>query len=349
MQDHLHPFIENPDHGYDLFLPLFDQIHFYQMDELAINLADQLHEPIIESDELIGGAEKELMDIILYHIFQECYQSLEQKKDPYSLQQLKDTVKKFEFDETMIEKDLPEVYQVLADLATGHESDLTYNNWTKAVQENSTSAARSLYLSFAVYMLKRGNFHFSLSASIAFPFFDMLLNRKSLLNFNFKYKDIDELIAQFFGFLSNKEAKGFAVSWGIPHIYDFLYNMELVSKDTYDNALKHVTAVKGTLLEKRKDKLWLYDFVHTWVKPLSMDETSWVEEKNLFHESFTSPKRINASPSETPSPRYEQLPLFDDLLPKEKSKQQTKAKPSTAKKKKSRKQAKKRRKKNQKK
>lgn len=232
MQEHLQPFIENPGHGYDMFVPLFDKIRFYQMDELALKLADVLEEPIIESDELIGGAEIDLTDLIFYHVFQEFYQTLGQDKETGSIQQLTDTMKKYNYDEEFFDKQLPIIYDALTSLNEDEAiSVFTRDDWANAVQGDSRNALRYLFWSFAVDMLKRGNFHFSLSASIWFPFLDMLSNKKALLEFEFTYKDLEDLISGYMQFFSNKEERGFALTWGIPYIYDFLYDQKLVSKE----------------------------------------------------------------------------------------------------------------------
>ncbi|MFS0644396.1 hypothetical protein [Siminovitchia sp. 179-K 8D1 HS] len=338
---HLEPFIKNPDHGYDMFLPLFDKIRFYQMDDLAIKLANQLYKPIKESPELIGGAEFDLLDVIFYHIFQELYEKLE-KNEEIDIQQLKATFKKYEYDDTFLDKDFPEIYHTLKTMASRNgAAAFTKNEWTHAVHDNAQNAIKTLFWSFAVYMLKRGKFHFSLSTDIWFPFFNMLLERETLQDFKFGYQDVDELTGKFFGFMSNKKERGFALTWGVPYIYDFLFEQELVGRESYDEALRHIDAIKKRLRYLYKEDLWRFDFVHTWVKPLSVSEESFAEEEQRFQKTFLSPPRKTFSSPSAGSKKN----IFDDLFNEENNRPK---KPKAAKKK-ARKQASKQRKKNRKK
>lgn len=347
---HLQPFIANPGHEYDLFVPLYEKIIFYQLDELALQLAEEMHEPIEYSDELIPGAETTLLDMIFYHVWQEFYQSLEKHVDNFDMQALKDTFKEYDYNEALLEEEVPEIVQTLTKIAKdGEEALFTANEWVKTVQDNSTDAIRNLYWSFAVYMFKQNNIHFSISKSIWFPYCEMLSKGESLSDFNFAYKDLDELIGQHFGILASDEERGFAVTWGIPYIYDFLNEQELIGKDTYDKAQKHVRDVKSNLLKLYKDEAWRFDFVHTWGKPLSIDEESWEQEKDHFHQTFMNREMKKTSASGIAPNNGEQLSLFEDLLDEKEGKQNKKAKPSKAAKSKKRKQAKKQRKKNRKK
>ncbi|MGY0691852.1 hypothetical protein ACW2QC_03555 [Virgibacillus sp. FSP13] len=313
---HLQPFITKPGHGYDMFTPLYDKIRFYQMDELALKLANILHEPIMESSELIVGAESDLTNLIFYNVFQEFYTTSEQNRDMPSYQQLKDTVKKFEFDETLSEGELSEIYHTLT--ADKETPIFTSNEWDKMVQDNPNRAKRNLYWQFAIYMLKRGNFHFSISANIWFSYCKMLLEKESLANFSFQYQDLDELIGRFFGFFSNEEERGFAVLWGIPYIYDFLRDQQLVTNEVYDRALEYVADIKENLIKLYENDIWRFDFVHTWVRPLSISAETFTEEEKLFHQTFMNRTRKKSSPSKTGSRSPDQLSLFDDLFTEKK-------------------------------
>ncbi|QQK79634.1 hypothetical protein HUG20_06905 [Salicibibacter cibi] len=339
---HLHPFIANPGHVYEMFLPLYEKIRFYQMDELMLKLAEELNEPIQDSDELIPGAESDLIDTIFFNACQEFYQTLD-------TQQLENTLRKYDYN-TNFE---PE-QQFLKKIATAGDEEpiFTRNDWATVVQNNSKDKARSLFWAFAVYMFKKGNFHFSISASIWFPYFNMLARKESLSNFRLQYQDLDELIGKFFGFMSNTEEQGFALLWGIPYIYDFLRDQQLVTEEISDKALEHVATVKNDLFKVYKDDIWRFDFVHTWVKPSSVNDESFTEEKNHFHQTFLDRTMKRSSTKNGANPFLDhsvQMSLFDDLVNEGGNKQQTKSQPTKAAKSKKRKKAKQQQKKNRKK
>ncbi|WKB36957.1 hypothetical protein QS257_09190 [Terrilactibacillus sp. S3-3] len=69
VQAYLQPYIDYPDTGYDEFIPLFNALRYYKKNDLVWTLAKQLVEPVINSPEWIGGAELELVNLILHHLF----------------------------------------------------------------------------------------------------------------------------------------------------------------------------------------------------------------------------------------------------------------------------------------
>lgn len=352
MHGHLQSFITNPDQNYDLFLSLYSKIRFYRMDELAVNLANELYEPIAESYRLIDNAEMELVDVIFYNLFQEFYQAVEKNEDIPSLQQLENTLRKFDFDDRYFDVELPRIHQSLsAIVATNQAPMFTSNDWNRAVQDNSKKAIRDLFWSFAVYMLKKRSVHFSISMDIWFPFSDMLLRNKSITSFKFQYKSLDDLIGEFFSLFGNREEKGLAILWGIPFIYDFLHEQQLIPEETHNKALEHVAAAKEHIFKLYRNDIWRFDFVHEWGKPLAVDEESFSEEEEYFRQTFMSRNRIEITPSQTSQTRKksDQLSLFDDLFGIENDKQPSTSTTSKANKKKKRKQANKQRSKNRKK
>lgn len=350
LHDHLQAFIANPVAGYDMFIPLFDKIMFSQKNQLALKMAEKIYEPVKTSSSLIRGAESEIIDIIFYNAFQEFFLAEEKNPGAADTQQLASLLKKYDYKDSFFEELFPGLVQTLTGIATGDkEYRITSDSWRKMVQNNSEDASYSFYWSFAVYMLKTRNIHFSISANIWFPYFVMISRAKQLTSFRFTFDNLNDLTDEYFGFLSNQEEKAYAVTWGIPYIYDFLSNQGLIDADIYEESQKHVNAVKKDLIKIHEDDLWSFDFVHAWGKPLSIDDAAWKEEIDLFHHSFIDRDRKKPAVSEDISNSFNQLSLFDDLLDDRKNNKTKKATPSKAAKKNKKKQAKKQRQKNRKK
>ncbi|WP_416147297.1 hypothetical protein ACM26V_13825 [Salipaludibacillus sp. HK11] len=81
-KEYLQPFITNPAHGLNMYIPLFNRFLFYGQTNYATYLADSVWEKVMNSDELIGGAELDFVDTIFYQNWQNYYLSrLEGKSD----------------------------------------------------------------------------------------------------------------------------------------------------------------------------------------------------------------------------------------------------------------------------
>lgn len=336
---HLQPFIDNPNAGYDLFLPLFNKIRFYKMNDLALNIAQIIYEPIKDSTDLISGAEMELVDMIFYNLFQAFYIALEndQKLD---LQQLEYELKKYDYDKAFFEVELPRIYQMLKKISEINNSPIfTKNEWMASIKENPIKAMRDLYWSFAIYMLKLGDFHFSISQEIWFKFSNLLMKRKSSSDFSFRHQDLEEVVGDFIGFLSNKEEVGFTFLWGIPYIYDFLEEQQLVSDKIKGQSLQYVETVKKRLMGTFKNDIWRFDFVHSWDKPASVPVEEFTAEQDIFRQSFTESRKKTVASSRTVPKIFSQMSMFEDLFG-ESDQEQSKSNQSKTDKKKKRKQAK---------
>jgi hypothetical protein len=345
---HLEPFLETPDKGYDLFIPLFNKIRFYKKNDLALKIVDAIYEPVAESDKLIGGAELELLDFIFYNLFQDYYTALKNGQEP-EWQQIEDTLKNFDYDDAFFESDLPRIQQVLKQTVEGNgEPTFSYDEWKAASEANWTNADRDLFWSFAAYMLKLGDFHFSISNDIWFGFSRVLMKGKSHGDFTFRRHELEEVISNFFGFMSTKEEEGFALLWGIPYIYDFLDDQQLITKEIKEQALNDVKAIKDKLIKGYKHDIWKFDFVHTWEKPKTIPTEEFANEVEIFHQSFIErPIEEDITSTESIRKSYSQMSI-EDFLDFSESSNRTPKQPKAAKKKK-RKQAKNQRKRNRKK
>lgn len=311
---YLQPFIDHPSAGYDMFIPLFNTIRFYKNNDLALDIAQALFEPVVGSSELMGGAEMALVDIIFYNLFQDYYTT--QLADQESKwKRLEDILKQYDYDQPFFKVVLPKIHQTLKKMTASKETSLfTKETWAKAVQTDQIGATRDQFWPFAIYMLNERDLPFSTSQDIWFTFFKVLSKGKSHSDFSFHRDDLEEVLSDFFGFLSNREEEGFAILWGIPYIYEFLDTQQLVTQDIKDQSLKQVMAFKDVIIDAFKSDIWRFDFVHTWDNPATVPTEEFEAEKEIFQKSFIE-RPIKPSPAtkQTVPDFSKQMSLFDDL------------------------------------
>lgn len=345
---HLQPFLETPDKGYDLFIPLFNKIRFYKKNDLVLRIVNEILQPIANSPELISGAEIDLVDFTFYNLIQNYYIALKNGQEP-KWQKIEETLKKFDYDDAFFDSELPKIQDSLKQIVDNDETPtFSQDEWNAASQANFTSAFRDLFWPFATYMLKFGDFHFSISQDIWFTFSQLIKKGKSLADFSFHQSDLEDVLGNFFGFLSNKEEIGFALLWGIPYIYDFLSDQHLVTKAIKEQSLNDVKIIKGKLIEAHKNDIWRFDFIHVWERPATITAEEFSMEMEIFHESFIEHPKDTGNSSEASYNNYSQISIFDDIFGLDESKKPSKSKQPKVVKKKKRKQAKKQRQKNRK-
>jgi hypothetical protein len=288
---HLQPFIDDPDHGFDMFVPLYNTLRFYKKSDLALSIAYDMYEPVTDSSELISGAELGFLDAIFHQIFQDYYTGLEDGQE-LNLSRVEEALKKYGYDNAFFKVEISAIDQVLKKLSETGAPVYSKEEWKSAFLVDQQSATRNLFWSFAVYMLKEGNFPFSVSYDIWHTFFEVLQRKKSYTDFSFQRQDLDTVLSDYLGFLLNREEVGALLLWGIPYIYDFLAAQQLVETETKEQSLLHVKAVKKLFIGGRfQEELWRFDFVHAWSKPTSVTEAEFTEEQKVFHQSFHERKK----------------------------------------------------------
>ena len=76
--------------------------------------------------------------------------------------------------------------------------------------------------------------------------------------------------------------------WGIPYIYDFLLDRQVISGTVHDEAGKIVARLKIEFIKEDARRLWEYDFVHRWTPAASISQSGFDEEANVFQRSCTA-------------------------------------------------------------
>ena len=76
--------------------------------------------------------------------------------------------------------------------------------------------------------------------------------------------------------------------WGIPYIYDFLLDRQVITGTVHDEAGKIVAKLKTEFIKEDARRLWEYDFVHRWTPPASISQSGFDEEAKVFQRSCTA-------------------------------------------------------------
>ncbi len=76
------------------------------------------------------------------------------------------------------------------------------------------------------------------------------------------------------------------VLWGSVYVYEFLENIGLISQTDLQRYLSEINSIKGKTIGSFREYLWKKNFVHLWVKPNSVSEEEFAQEKALFEETF---------------------------------------------------------------
>lgn len=98
------------------------------------------------------------------------------------------------------------------------------------------------------------------------------------------------------GFLSLQQSKGFAILWGIPYLYDFLYDLQVIEERIYQKAIAATRALKPQLIQGFQKQLWQYDFVHRWQRPDSIPEAEFLSEAEQFAASLEQSEPLSDRP-----------------------------------------------------
>lgn len=103
------------------------------------------------------------------------------------------------------------------------------------------------------------------------------------------------------GFLTNQQAKGFAILWAIPYIYEFLLAKQVISAAVFEGAIAASHSLKIQLMQGFQKHLWQYDFVHRWQRPNSISEEEFAAEAEQFARSIEQSEPLSDQPVERPS------------------------------------------------
>jgi len=276
--------IEDPAYSIDSLIPMINKLVYYGYDDLAEEISKQIFDLVVNSG-LMPGAEEDFAYIIFTRKLQRLYEK-HQNGIKIDVDEFTSEVNKYGFTD---KEGLNQFVEIL--LKPGED----LKKLELADYKHSKSFFSNMLLtSFLKYAVNK-NINFATGYDLWLGawenfYHDDILERKDSSRmgnfFRLNEDKLEEYIGSRFGFLSNKKVYAFAVLWGLPYIYDFLRQNELIDKVDYDNALKYINYLEAELSEGIDDELWKYNFVHNWDKPEAVELKHFNEEKELFEKSF---------------------------------------------------------------
>lgn len=294
--------------GIDQLIAVSNDLQFYGATEPLIELCQSVYQPVATSSELIGGTEIEFGTIVITHLFEQAYQQLQQGIT-VDWEALSAEAAAYGFVDN-------------AEMRAEVEHNLTVeiegsSEFFQRFNHDCGSALRQLMLGFCREMSTQ-QMSFVTSQGIWEAILDFLedraLPKKQLAHpdsyFAITQQSLDQYVARKIGgLLSLQQAKGVAILWGIPYLYEFLYSKQIIAEQIAQRAIAATQELKTQLIQGFSTYLWQYDFVHRWPRPNSVSEAEFTAEAEQFAISIEQSEPLSDQPMEYSSweSRMEQL------------------------------------------
>ena len=301
VEDTLVRFKNYPLNNVDELFVILDLLNFYEQPEIAVDLCKNTYNAVKKSSKVISGTEDELAWIIITNLIEQLYQKQQQGKD-IGWKKFETELKKYDYDENQ---------EWLEDTKSIITTEFNLEQFLSQLKQKKIHrrAFYTLSTAFYIYMRQEKQMSFVCSQEIWETIFDFLgdreLNLKQQSNpntfFSFEKKDLESYISQkIHGFLSLKQAQGFATLWGIPYLYDFLLSKEIIREQVYRKVIKITNQLKTELLKSYQDswELWRYDFINRWQPDSNVDSSELARQAQLFSNSFEQSEPLSDKPGE---------------------------------------------------
>jgi hypothetical protein len=295
-RDTLAPFKTNPIQGIDQLFRVLDDLRLSDTRELAIDLCKTVYQPVRTSNKVIAGAEIELGTVVIVDLFGQAYRQLKQG-ETVDWEALGAEAAEYGFENTVQMR-----AEVEHNLTASIQADPAFS---KQFSRDRGSCLRQLMLGFCCYMDEQQQMSFVCGQAIWETILEFLeereLPKKQLAQpasyFGIDRRALDRFVAQKIGgLLSLKQSKGFAILWGIPYLYEFLYERQIIEEYIFQKAIAATNALKPQLIEGFKTRLWQYDFVHRWQRPHCISEAEFVVEAEQFAASLQQSEPLSDEP-----------------------------------------------------
>ncbi len=289
---------QNPVKSIDFLLPMLDDLRFYDDRKQAVEISRAVYKPVATSRDLLGGSADALGAVVIADLLEQAYGQIQQGQS-VDWENWRQDAKSFDFQGT------PEVQQEIIQNLSGQVLDGP--EIIRLFQKQLDSVFPQLALRFNIHMANQYQLSFVCSQAIWSAVMGALderdLSKKQLSHpdrfFSINAKELERYVVQLIGgFLSSRQAKGFATLWGIPHVYDFLRMAGVITDSVYESAIQVVTNHKKTLLDHWQGPLWRYSFIHRWGKPVCQTETDFETEAKRFADTFNQSEPLSTEPSE---------------------------------------------------
>ena len=300
VRDDLSQFQASPVQGIDQLSAVLDDLQFYGATEPLVDLCRAIYQPIVQSRKVFNGVETEFGDIVIFDQFERIYHQLQQGEtvdwDAFKTEAIQYGLADKASQWTEIEHNLT------VDVETGEE-------FAQRFKRDLGGALRHLLLNFCCHMQTQHQMSFVSSRAIWESILECLdtqkPSKKKLAHpdgyFAFNQKKLDRHLGQKVGgFFSMQQAKGVAIVWGIPFVYEFLQSKQIISVSVAQEAIATAQAFKPQLIRVLQKFLWQFDFVHRWPRPDSVPEAEFAAEAKQFAASIEQATPLSDDPSANP-------------------------------------------------
>ncbi|MEM9091435.1 MAG: hypothetical protein AAGC93_22185 [Cyanobacteria bacterium P01_F01_bin.53] len=291
---------QEPVKSIDELLPILDDLRFYDAREQSVDLSRVVYQPVATSSKLLGGSEDAFGSVVIADMLGQAYTALQQG-DAVDWEAWGKEAAPFSFENTA------ELQQEVAQILTGER--LSPPALVALFQKTPDVALRQLSLRFIVKMSGQNQLSFVCSQAIWSAVMRFLserkLSKKQLGHpdrfFAFDFKELDRYVGALMGgLLSFRQSMGFAVIWGLPHVYEFLRSEGVIDVSVYDSAIATATEFKALILKNWADPLWRFSFIHRWGKPEYQTDEDFAQEVQRFASTIEDAKPLSTEPTEPP-------------------------------------------------
>lgn len=300
MDEALARYQQDPVNSIGQLLPMLDDLRLYDARSQAVETSRVVYMPVATASQLLGGSEDTFGAVIIADMLGQAYETLQQGNSVDWAQWGKEAAP-FSFENTAESRQ--EVSQTLAG------QSISRPELVDLLKENSDAFFRQLSLRFNVTMADQHQLSFVCSQAIWSAVISFLYERKlskKLIShpdhfFSFDFKSLDRYVGRLMvGLFSFQQSMGFALVWGLPHVYDFLKAEAVIEDPIYESAIAIVTKFKALLLENWSGSLWRYSFVHRWGKPAHQTDTAFEDEIKRFTSTLEDAEPLSTEPIKKP-------------------------------------------------
>lgn len=276
VRDSFSMFMNYPIKDFDKYMAMFNTLIFWQCFDTAFEATSRNCDSVRNSNVLVENAEYELAQYHYSTIISNHYQK---GKDSLDKAVIYTELKKINF----VFTDESAKFFELGYLSENYDLEILKQEWSK----------KSFYFEillkgyFCKYMYDKG-MDVRLSSyllSLILPFWKEK-DTKSIHDF-FQIKGFQKFLDEYMSSypLVDVTHSMIAILWGSVYVYEFLEKIGLIPQHDLQKYLSEINSIKGKVIGTFDEYLWQVNFVHHWIKPDYIDESTFIQEKELFEET----------------------------------------------------------------
>lgn len=311
----LSQFQANPAKGIDSLAEVLEIVGFYPSAVPSfVELCRAVYHPLAESPELLGGSEVPFGNSIVFDLLERAHEQRQQGA-AVDWQAFKREAIQYG-----VEGKAELWQEIERDLTAELEVGDSLVEW---FQRDRNDALRHLTVQFCRELKDRYDLSFITSHKIVTNIWDCLENPEFSAT---EQADPDEYFAtnnikldrsvgkEIYTLLSMYPSRGFAILWGIPLLYEFLQEKQVISAEVAEGAISVAQDLQPKLIDAFKQSLWQFDFVHRWPCPMSVSAEAFAAEAEQFAASFGTPTPLSDEPPKESHDDRPFLPAIDPML-----------------------------------